>query len=122
MKTKIITSVILIATLALWLVWDIVVATNAPKGDTISEITLAVSYVAPVIPATWGVICGHLFWPMKTITHKWAKIYVMWGWGAFFTMLCVLGAVPGTMVSVPIIFLAHFVLGHYLWPQNVKPD
>lgn len=121
MKTKIITIVLLIVTLTLWLVWDVFVATNEAKGDTISELTLYASYLAPFIPAAWGIICGHLFWPMKEITYKWPRIYVMWGYGSAFGAACIFGAVPGNMVSVPILFLSHFLIGHFMWPQKVRP-
>jgi len=101
--------------------WDVFVATNKTKGDTISEITLAVSYLTLLIPAAWGIIMGHLFWPMKNIAYKWERIYVMWGWGAVILGLSIFKVVPGTMVTVPIVFLLHFLLGHFLWPQKVVP-
>lgn len=122
MKTKVVTSVILIVTLVLWTAWDVFVATNEAKGDTISEITLAVSYAALFIPATWGVIMGHLFWPSKTIKYKWARIYTMWGWGAFVLVMSIFKVIPGNMSTVPVVFLVHFVMGHFLWPQKVAPE
>jgi len=34
-------------------------------GDTISEITWAVSTSAPVIAFFFGVLCGHFFWQRR---------------------------------------------------------
>jgi hypothetical protein len=120
MKTKIITSIILVVTLAIWLVWDVVVATNEPKGDTISEITLATSYLALFIPAAWGVIMGHLFWPSMSLKYKWPRIYVLWGWAVVLLVLSIFKVVPSTMYTIPIVFLIHFLMGHYLWPQKAQ--
>jgi len=119
--TKKITSILLIVTLSIWVVWDVFVATNNVKNDTISEITLAVSYLALFIPAAWGIIMGHLFWPSESIKYKWPKIWIMWGWGALVLVLSIFKAVPGNMTTVPIVFLVNFVIGHFLWPQKVAP-
>lgn len=119
--TKKITSILLIVTLSIWVIWDVFVATNDVKNDTISEITLAVSYVALFIPAAWGVIMGHLFWPSKSIAYKWPRVWAMWGWGAFVLVMSILKVVPGNMTTVPIVFLLHFLIGHFLWPQKVAP-
>lgn len=45
--------------------WDIVVAANKERGDTISEILLRSSKRVPLIAAAWGVLTGHLFWPQR---------------------------------------------------------
>lgn len=56
-----ITKVVMIVGVAAWILWDLVVATNRQKGDTISEITLAVSMLTPVLPFAVGFLAGHLF-------------------------------------------------------------
>lgn len=43
--------------------WDVVVATNKEKGDTISEILLKASKGTPMVGVAWGILTGHLFWP-----------------------------------------------------------
>jgi len=43
--------------------WDIVVASNKERGDTISEILLHSSQRVPILAAAWGILTGHLFWP-----------------------------------------------------------
>lgn len=51
----------MIAGIAVWIAWDVVVASNKTPGDTISEITLFLARLAPIIPLAVGVVCGHLF-------------------------------------------------------------
>jgi hypothetical protein len=43
--------------------WDIVVAANKEKGDTISEVLLKSARKVPAVAFAWGVLSGHLFWP-----------------------------------------------------------
>lgn len=43
--------------------WDIYVATNREKRDTISVVMLDTARKHPAIPFLLGVIMGHLFWP-----------------------------------------------------------
>ena len=45
--------------------WDIVVAANKQRGDTISEILLRSSRRVPIVAAAWGILTGHLFWPQR---------------------------------------------------------
>ena len=49
--------------LALIVGYDVVVAYNPWRGDTISEVTLGAALRSLTIPAAWGIITGHLFWP-----------------------------------------------------------
>lgn len=56
------TILILVATAVILIAWDIVVATNSVKGDTISEILLNFARHHPVVPFLFGVLMGHLFW------------------------------------------------------------
>lgn len=54
------------ATAAIALVgWDVVVAANDQKGDTVSEILFRSSRRVPLIAAAWGILTGHLFWPQR---------------------------------------------------------
>lgn len=61
--TKRITKVVMIATAALIILWDIYVAVEPTPGDTISEVLLGWAMQHPIIPFAIGVVCGHLFWP-----------------------------------------------------------
>lgn len=55
---------ILIGVAAILIGWDIYVAVNDEKGDTISEILLWASQ-RPILPFALGVLMGHLFWPQR---------------------------------------------------------
>lgn len=61
------TVVAMFACAALLIGWDVVVATNAVRGDTISEVTLAFARRYPVasvgVGLALGIVLGHLFWP-----------------------------------------------------------
>lgn len=65
MWTKIATAAILIVAIIVLVAWDIYVAANGVKGDTISEIALDFARRHPVIPFAVGIVCGHLFWPQN---------------------------------------------------------
>ena len=58
---------ILIGVLSLLIGWDIYVAVNDAKGDTISEIVLELSmlHVASLLGIVFalGVLTGHIVWP-----------------------------------------------------------
>lgn len=60
--TKRITIAVLIIVTILLIVWDVYVATNSVRGDTISEVFLWASS-HPVLPFAFGVLAGHLCWP-----------------------------------------------------------
>lgn len=44
------------------IVWDILLATMPPKGDTISETIQRFGHKHPIIPFAFGVLMGHFFW------------------------------------------------------------
>lgn len=62
---KQITAGLIITTIAGLIGWDIVVASNKTKGDTISEILLRAAKKVPAVAMAWGVLSGHLFWPQR---------------------------------------------------------
>jgi hypothetical protein len=64
-KAKKITLGVMGAASAVLIGWDIVVAANKQKGDTISEILLRSSRRVPIIATAWGILTGHLFWPQR---------------------------------------------------------
>lgn len=92
MTFKYITSVVMIAGIALWIGWDLIVATNKTRGDTISEITLAISMLAPVLPFAVGFLAGHLFgagdWRLPLIEFVKAHPFVPFLIGVPCGMLC----------------------------------
>lgn len=64
-KSKKITIWLMLGAAATLIGWDVVVAANKEKGDTISEILIKTARKHPVISFAWGVLSGHLFWPQK---------------------------------------------------------
>lgn len=58
---------IMLAVCGVLIVWDIIVATNKERGDTIFEILLAASIQRPwsgiVLGIVIGILIGHLWWP-----------------------------------------------------------
>ena len=60
--------------LALIVGYDVVVAYNPWRGDTISEVTLGAALRSLTIPAAWGIITGHLFWPGKKRPPVWSVL------------------------------------------------
>jgi hypothetical protein len=62
---KKITAGLIVSTIAGLIGWDIVVAANKEKGDTISEILLRAAKKVPAVAMAWGVLSGHLFWPQR---------------------------------------------------------
>lgn len=120
-----ITRIVIFAALVLMIGWDLVVASNQWRGDTISELTLWTVLRSLTVPLLLGYICGHLTWPGKhrlqarmvltvggiviglTLSFDvltWCKI-TTWDWLMF------VRAWP------PITFLPGYVFGHLFWPQ-----
>jgi hypothetical protein len=54
---------ILFAVTIALIAWDVHVATNAVRGDTISELILFWAHQHPTLPFAFGILMGHLFWP-----------------------------------------------------------
>lgn len=66
-RNKVVTLVVMFGSAAALIVWDVVVATNTEKGDTISELTLGFARRYPIalggVMLALGIILGHLLWP-----------------------------------------------------------
>lgn len=65
MKYRTITIIIMAVALVLLVGWDIFAYVKAGREATISDILLDWSQRWPVIPLAFGVLMGHLFWPLK---------------------------------------------------------
>lgn len=61
--TKKITLSLLALTVLLLVSWDVYVAFNWQKGDTISEVWMWLEGHSIALPFAFGIICGHLCWP-----------------------------------------------------------
>ena len=96
--------------------YDVVVATNAATGDTISEIQAGWSWSYQTLPFAWGVVVAHLFWPALEVTYKWQRLYCLWCIGLL--VIAVDRFVIGQLSPIyPLV--AGTVAGRLLWPQPV---
>jgi hypothetical protein len=96
---------------------DVYWATNGTPGDTISEITKAYSWKWASIPTAYGVITGHLFWPVfGEVRLKWERIMALW----LLAIPIVVADIVDLYDVIPLIPLAIAIpLGRLLWPQSV---
>ena len=111
-----ITKWLMLAAAVLLIGYDIYVAANTPKGDTISEISLSWAWDWPTLPLVWGVVVGHLFWPITALQYKWTKIGILWGLVSVFLALDI-WLLADVFPLVPLM-LGVFA-GHCLWPQKI---
>jgi len=112
--------IIILATIGL-IGWDVYVAWNDLKGDTISEITMGWAIHKPFIPFITGVIIGHLFVPgkLKSWKEKLVKQLILWP--------IVIGILIWDLMTPPILLLESYPwimfvvgvpLGIFLWKQD----
>jgi hypothetical protein len=84
-KYRRITQVMLVVTVAVLVIWDVIVALTAETGDTISESARDYS-VYPVLPALVGGLSGHFFfWEARLVPG-------LWGMAAAIGMLLLIAA------------------------------
>lgn len=115
MWAKRVTVALLIAATAALIGWDIYVASNGVRGDTISEIILATSRQIWTLPLALGIVVGHLMWPTTTPRSGWASASILMAVGAIGIMLDVIGH-PQVMPAVP--FAIGALIGHFGWGQR----
>lgn len=60
MNTKLITGIVIAASVVAMVVWDLVVNFNKVVGDTISEMTGSAIKATPILGVVLGVLAGHL--------------------------------------------------------------
>ena len=108
--------IIAIVTLGL-IGFDIFVAIEPTKGDTISEVIGSLGSSLPIIPFIWGVLGGHFF--LRRSWYTYPKILKRWR----FHFLGVIGIVIGAssffdMFPVPLLWLIlGIAVGNVFWPQ-----
>lgn len=117
MNTRLVT-LIVVAVAALGIIgWDIFVAINHTEGDTVSELLLGYARVYKIIPLSFGVLAGHLFWPASgSRFYRAARIAGLASIGVACLALDLLHVVPAVPTIVPM--LIGLGLGHFLWPQE----
>lgn len=108
--------ILVVATIVI--AYDVIVATNAARGDTISEVTLAWGHEWATLPFLWGMLLGHLFAPRNfRIDYKWERLGILWCLVIismildFFDWYDVYPLIPSGI---------GLVAGAFLWPQHYR--
>lgn len=102
----------------IWLVYDIIMAANGKKGDTISEVTLFYSFKNSFIPFAVGYLAGHLFWPRK---KEELNIFISIGLGIVLGIITFFINRLSGISFYPIIWMTVGIpLGHFIWWQEIK--
>jgi len=98
--------------------YDIWVAVEPTRGDTISEIMSGLGYNLPIIPYAWGVLMAHFFArrTFANVSLKPAIRYTMLiGSGILVGALSLAGWLPA---NPPLAwFIVGAIAGYQLWPQ-----
>jgi hypothetical protein len=63
---KKITGLVLVVTIALLIIYDVIAIAKGGTEASISSVVIALSYKFPFFTFMSGVICGHLYWRMRT--------------------------------------------------------
>lgn len=115
---KKITQIVMAVSILVWIVWDIVVATNRTPGDTESEIIRGFASQHLTVPWAVGVLMGHFFWNVKQGVPRWRTLVVMPLITLAIVAVDVWGNLPYVLPVIP--FLVGVGAGRLLWPQHVK--
>lgn len=113
-----ITVSLIIITASVLVVWDIAVAINDVKYDTISRIIQGWSFAFPAIPLIWGILGGHWFWSRDVGIFDEYSFYVL---GVIFLLSLIFNPYLAKLLPTPVWCAIGFVLGHLLWPMNIPP-
>ena len=107
--------------------FDVYLAFNHVKGDTISAIIYETSLQTFLLPYTFGILMGHFFWPSSNaLQESWAKgtclamaaasfllidIYMLLGRNKSSKMYAILRR------CTIVVFAIGVFLGHWIWAQ-----
>ena len=118
---KRITGIILIVTAAVWAAWDVVPFYTPARGDTISEMILYYALRLFSLPLTFGVLCGHFFFPRDGAKQH-PKILIPLGLVVIacdvVAHVCNVGALQFAQSYPAIPFIIGVPVGLLLWPQS----
>lgn len=132
--TKLFVIIALLVPVISYIIWDIFLATNAVKGDTISEVVLFYAKRSLFLPTTLGVLLGHFFWPIyNNHLHNrlpgWAIVTILVTLGLFGIGFDIMNALRGLsngsafltfLLKWPIILaLFGILVGHFVWGQKI---
>lgn len=112
---------IVLAVLVAAAVWDIVLAVNSVKGDTISAVALESARHCSLIPWAVGVIVGHIF--LSPIFDLPWRSWATWTVLAALTAAVIAGDIvlaPHGPVAVGVAAPLGGVVGMVVWPNRGK--
>lgn len=113
---KIITAAVMVAGVALWIAWDVVVAAFELWPATISRIALAWGYVNTFTPFAIGVVIGHVWWPVRKVPGYALARYIGLGVLGAVVLVLDLTVLPEVVPIVPFVF--GVPVGHFVWSQS----
>jgi len=122
------TAVLLAGAVLLLLFWDIKVAYNDVKGDTISELVRDLGHSWYVLPYVFGVITGHFFWnrAAEDMLPKKQHLLVFFGVIGGSSVLVLVRDLVN--LAIPLVrydyanltlVVAGFFVGAKFWPQHL---
>jgi len=119
------TKIVILGILAIILGWDVIVANNPWRADSISEVTLWANLRSFTTPLFLGYVAGHLTWPGSKRNPVWVVFLfsaILLAIALTFDILTWTNVVSwswiGFVRSWPVItFLPAYVLGRFCWPQ-----
>lgn len=121
MSAKKITQALIVATVVVWIAWDIYAAANSVPGDTESEMIRLFANRHPFLPLAMGVLMAHFFWNVRASSFRLSRLATYVGLplvGIVGAGLDAAGFLPWVHPLAP--FVIGIFLGRLLWPQRIK--
>ena len=113
---KAITTVVMISTASIWILWDIVVLTFGLPEATESQLLLLAGHANVFLPSATGFVLGHIWWPAKEIRGRRVRLVIAVIYGIALLIANIAQVIPSLVPIVPL--LVHVPLGRLLWPQH----
>jgi len=126
-KLRKVTAILLAAFTLILVMWDVKVAYNDVKGDTISELLRDVSHAWYILPYLMGVVMGHLFWNRAADNMNEPKKHLLIFFGVIggSSALVLLRDAVNFFVNLPglnhanlVLVVVGFFMGAAFWPQT----
>lgn len=118
MKRRITVWLILV-TVAVWIIWDIYVATTG-TGATESEVIRDWAATWSFLPYGTGVVAGHFFFNWEELPEKLVRRVMMVAVWVSIVLVLLADIFIGMVASPAIVFCGGVLVGHMLWPMEVK--
>jgi hypothetical protein len=76
-RMRLVSQIILIATAAVWFIWDLIPAINNGRGDTLSENMRDWGRSLLVLPMLWGALGSHFFFNFGQASNYVTRFYIL---------------------------------------------